>query len=131
MTEATYQVRSARGGISGGTVDSLRQQIIEATSDADLRRAISDPYALTDAAGRPRGHRRGLGLRRDPGTSTWQAPFVMGVYNSQIVQRTNFLTGWAYGRNVVYREVVDTAPGLLGAAVAGGVAVGVADGVVT
>jgi len=123
IDEAVYQVRGGRGGISGGTVDSLRQQAIEAESDRDIRRVIRDAYALTDGAGA--GCRRShSGLRHDPRSGRWQAPFLMGAYNAQIVQRTNFLTGWSYGRRMRYREVVDAGRGIGGRAVATGLAVG-------
>jgi short subunit dehydrogenase-like uncharacterized protein len=123
ISEAVYQVRSGRGGVSGGTVDSLRQQVIEAESDPDVRRVIRDAYALTDGVG-ARSGRSVSGLRRDPRSGQWQAPFVMGAYNAQIVQRTNFLTGWSYGRRMQYREVVDTGRGIGGRAAAAGLAVG-------
>lgn len=125
VAEAVYQVRSARGGISGGTIDSLRQQAIEAESDPEVGRVIRDAYALTDGADagqRPR--RSGGALRRDPRSGAWQAPFAMGAYNAQIVQRTNVLTGWSYGPRMDYREVVDTRPGWGGRAAAAGLAVG-------
>ena len=112
VVETVCQVRSSKGGVSGGTVDSLRQQLIEARSDPGIRRVIGDPYALTDgpAPGR-RPCRSDSGLRRDPRSGHWQAPFVMGPYNTQIVQRTNFLTGWSYGPGMRYREVVDAGQG--------------------
>ncbi len=125
VVETVYQVRSGKGGVSGGTVDSLRQQVIEAQSHPDVRRVVRDAYALTDGldpARRPR--RSGSGLRLDPRTGHWQAPFAMGAYNIQIVQRTNYLTGWSYGTAMRYREVVDTGRGWRGRMVAAGVAVG-------
>jgi short subunit dehydrogenase-like uncharacterized protein len=125
VVETVYQVRSSKGGVSGGTVDSLRQQLIEARSDPGVRRVIGDPYALTDgpAPGR-RLCRADSGLRLDPRSGHWQAPFVMGPYNTQIVQRTNFLTGWSYGPGMRYREVVDTGRGWAGRVTAAGIAVG-------
>ena len=124
IAEAVYQVRSVRGGISGGTVDSLRQQAIEAETDPDIRQVIRNPYALTDGSVVHRSRRSGSGLRLDPRSGRWQAPFLMGPYNSQIVQRTNFLTGWSYGRNMRYREVVDAGRGWRGRVAGAGLAAG-------
>lgn len=125
VAAAVYQVRSARGGISGGTIDSLRQQVIEAESDPEVGRVIRDAYALTDGFdGTHLPRRSGSGLRLDPRTQTWQAPFAMGAYNVQIVQRTNYLTGWSYGQRMDYREVVDTGRGWGGRAAAAGLAAG-------
>lgn len=124
LTGATLHVRSARGGVSGGTVDSLRQQLVETAGDRDRRRLLGDPYALTGErarGGRQPGPRP---LAKDPQTGRWAAPFVMGTYNRQIVLRSNALTGWSYGRDFGYTEVVDTGAGLRGAVAAAVVAGG-------
>ena len=120
-------VRSLRGGISGGTIDSLRQQLLESAGDAGLRRVMGDPKALVDeVADRPYGSSRSKrrAVVRDEQTGRWQAPFVMGPYNRQIVHRSNALTGWSYGRELSYREVVDTGKGPGGAVAATGLALG-------
>ncbi|MCR2763792.1 saccharopine dehydrogenase NADP-binding domain-containing protein [Microbacterium sp. zg.B48] len=124
IVAATLRVRSLRGGISGGTIDSLRQQMKEVRTDAAARRIVGDPYALTPGPsvrlpGRdPRvwGRERGV----------WQAPFIMGAYNQQIVQRSNHLTGWSYGQLMRYREVVSTGRGLPGFVRAAGIGLGTA-----
>jgi short subunit dehydrogenase-like uncharacterized protein len=124
MSAATLRVRSLHGGISGGTIDSLRQQMREAKSDASARRLVGDPYAFTPG---PRGRlpgRAGSGWGREDGQ--WQAPFVMGAYNQQIVQRSNYLSGWSYGQHLRYREVWTTGPGLAGFARAGVIGLGTA-----
>jgi short subunit dehydrogenase-like uncharacterized protein len=124
IVAATLRVRSLRGGISGGTMDSLRQQMKEAKRDASARRLIGDPYALTPGPSvRLPGH-GGSGWGREAGA--WQAPFVMGAYNQQIVQRSNYLTGWGYGQLMQYREVVASGRGLAGFARAGAINVGTA-----
>ena len=48
----------------------------------------------------------------------------MGPYNRQIVQRSNELTGWSYGRELSYREVVDTGRGPAGLVAAAAVVAG-------
>ncbi|MFB7884465.1 saccharopine dehydrogenase family protein [Microbacterium sp. NPDC056057] len=124
IVAATLKVRSLRGGISGGTIDSLRQQLKEAKSDASARRLLANPYALTPGPSvRLPGHAgRGWGKVR----GAWQAPFVMGSYNQQIVQRSNYLTGWSYGQLMQYREVVATGRGPAAFARAGAIALGTA-----
>src|SRR6478735_6175908 len=47
LAETTLLVRSLRGGFSGGTIDSVRQQAITARADADARRVLGDSYALS------------------------------------------------------------------------------------
>ncbi|MFE5410204.1 saccharopine dehydrogenase family protein [Microbacterium sp. NPDC056569] len=124
IVAATLTVRSLRGGISGGTIDSLRQQMKEAKTDAAARRLLASPYALTPGPSvRLPGH-AGSGWGKVRGA--WQAPFVMGSYNQQIVQRSNYLTGWSYGQLMQYREVVSTGRGPAGFVRAGAIALGTA-----
>lgn len=83
----TLHVREMRGGLSGGTVDSLRQQLITVEGQPDLRRFLSDPDALTGGTSPGRGRRGHATLTRDEGSGVWSAPFVMSVYNRQVVMR--------------------------------------------
>ncbi|SFI60660.1 MULTISPECIES: saccharopine dehydrogenase family protein [Microbacterium] len=112
IVAATLRVRSLRGGISGGTIDSLRQQMQEAKTDAAARRLIADPYALTPGPSVRLPGKRTAGWGAERGV--WRAPFIMGTYNRQIVQRSNYLTDWSYGQLMQYREVVATGRGLAG-----------------
>lgn len=128
LTGAVLHVRSLRGGVSGGTIDSLRQQLIESEQDPDAGRLAADERALVDeVSGRRYGSsekgRGGWPVGRDE-RGAWQAPFVMGAYNGQIVHRSNALAGWPYGREFTYREVVDTGRGPAGAVSAGALTVG-------
>ena len=120
LTETVLHVRSARGGVSGGTVDSLRQQLIETASDPAARALVGRFDALVDDPGERRAPAaRVRAVQRDRATGRWQAPFIMGAFNRQIVQRSNALSGYAYGEGFRYREVVDTGRGprgVLGAA---------------
>lgn len=124
IVAATLKVRSLRGGISGGTIDSLRQQLKEAKADASARRILADPYSLTPGPSVRLPNHAGRGWGKVRGT--WQAPFIMGAYNQQIVQRSNFLTGWSYGQLMQYREVVATGRGATGFVRAGAIALGTA-----
>lgn len=134
LATTVLHVRSIRGGLSGGTIDSLRGQFIAVDDDPGLRPLMGDPLALIDSSpGAAQRHAdpaartgRGgvLGVRRDAGTGRWTAPFVMGGFNRQIVLRSNALNGNAYGPDFSYREVVDTGSGPLGAVAAAGMAVG-------
>lgn len=112
IVAATLRVGSLRGGISGGTIDSLRQQMKEAKRDATTRRIIGNPYALTPGPPVRLPGRGDTGWGKERGA--WQTPFVMGAFNQQIVQRSNYLTGWSYGQLMRYREVVPTGRGFAG-----------------
>ena len=119
-------VMTAKGGFSGGTLDSMRGQLDEARADRARARAMMDPYALSpDRDAEPDlGSQRDLTHpMRDEGGG-WVAPFVMASINTRLVRRSNALQGWAYGRRFRYREVMATGSGVtgpvLGAAVTAG-----------
>jgi short subunit dehydrogenase-like uncharacterized protein len=128
LTETVLSVVSMRGGVSGGTIDSMRQQAIIARTEPGAQSILDDPYALSpDRAAEPPAPkptplpadlvgkatamwtkaRKSLPVQRDPQTGRWTAPFVMAGYNTRIVRRSNALLGWRYGRAFSYREVVD------------------------
>ncbi|RYE40591.1 MAG: enoyl-ACP reductase [Hyphomicrobiales bacterium] len=127
LTDTTL-VASLSGGVSGGTIDSLRTQIDVSRHDAALRRLAASPYSLSpDRTTEP-----DLGRQSDvavvdgadigPQVRGWKAPFVMGSYNTRIVRRSNALQGWAYGRTFKYREVMSVGNSPLSRVYAGGVA---------
>lgn len=121
-------VATAKGGFSGGTVDSLRTQLAAVKADPSLRRVAGHPFALSpDRAAEP-----GTRQPRDaaPPTRTadgrWAAPFVMAPFNTRVVRRSNALQDWAYGRGFSYGEVMATGRGIPGALAAGAVTGGLA-----
>lgn len=135
LTDVDMLVRSAKGGFSGGTIDSLRNQLRETREDPSLRKAAADPYALSpDRQSEPE-----LGKQPDftpPSRlddGTWVAPFVMAPYNTRVVRRSNALQGHRYGRTMRYREHVATgaswwSPVAATAAAVGQAVIGVAVG---
>jgi short subunit dehydrogenase-like uncharacterized protein len=117
-----------RGGVSGGTVDSVRGQIAAVRGDATARRLAADPYALSpDRDAEPATRQpRDAGPPARTADGRWTAPFVMAPFNTRIVRRSNALQDWAYGRSLSYGEVLDCGRGPLGAATAAGVTAGLA-----
>ncbi|MGY3128854.1 short subunit dehydrogenase-like uncharacterized protein [Agrococcus sp. UYP33] len=124
LTDTTLRVRRLSGGISGGTIDSMRLQLARARDDAALRRLLADPAALSAgarvASGQPDVHVPFL----DAATGEWDAPFVMAGYNTRLVRRSDALLGGAYGERFRYREVLPTGRGLTGRARATAIAAG-------
>ncbi|WP_432545466.1 saccharopine dehydrogenase family protein [Kineococcus sp. SYSU DK004] len=110
LREAVLHLVSARGGVSGGTVDSLRLQLDTARRDPAARRLLADLYALSpDRAAEP-----DLGPQPDvfrprpgPERGEWSAPFVMAPHNTRVVRRSNALLGHGprlrYAEDVVFR----------------------------
>ena len=127
LTDTTLVVTSMSGGISGGTIDSLRGMVDEVKSDPATRRLMTDPYSLSP----DRDAEPSLGRETDATAvgridGRWTGLFVMAPFNTRIVRRSNALQGWAYGRSFRYREVMAFGRGPLGPALAAGTALGVA-----
>lgn len=112
LTDTTLVVTSLRGGVSGGTIDSLRHQLDVVKKDRGLRRLAASPYSLSPApAEEPDlGRQDDLATPRasevDPSLRGSLAPFVMAPYNTRVVRRSNALRGYAYGRGFRYREAM-------------------------
>ncbi|MBY6410033.1 saccharopine dehydrogenase NADP-binding domain-containing protein [Rhodococcus sp. BP-252] len=130
MTDTTLVVTSMRGGVSGGTIDSLRTQIEVVKKDKKLRRLAASPYTLSP----DRSREPDLGRQSDvqlvdgkdiaPGVKGWKAPFVMASANTRVVRRSNALRDWAYGRKFRYREVMSVGSSVASPLVAGAVSAG-------
>jgi len=124
LTDTTLRVRRLSGGISGGTIDSMRLQLARARDDASLRRVLADPAALTGGARIVPGQADVHVPFLDAATGEWDAPFVMAGYNTRLVRRSDALLGGAYGERFRYREVLPTGRGLGGRARATAIAAG-------
>jgi short subunit dehydrogenase-like uncharacterized protein len=128
LGETTMTVKRMKGGVSGGTVASMKSGLDEARRDAEARRLMGDPYALSpDRAAEPDHGDEGdlRGVQRHPDTGEWVGPFVMAQINTRVVRRSNALQDWAYGRGFRYREVMGFGTGPAAPAMACGVAAGV------
>jgi short subunit dehydrogenase-like uncharacterized protein len=111
LEDTTLLVRAMRGGVSGGTIDSLRTQVDVVRAQPAQRKVMSDPYALSpDRACEPQlgKEREQLFVGRDGERGVWTAPFVMAWFNTRIVRRSAALLGHAYGPRFRYREVMST-----------------------
>lgn len=130
LEETTYVVKAMSGGVSGGTVDSMRGQLDQAKADKAARRIMVDPYSLSpDRAAEPTDlgkERDPAGVIRDDALGGFLAPFFMGVVNTRVVRRSNALRGHAYGRRLRYRELMLGGGLPLGPVKAGAIAGGLA-----
>ncbi len=136
LGETTLFVRSLRGGLSGGTIDSGRQQAIMARRDPQARRTLGDPYGLSPRRSEePSSRRRPAGgvldrlrhfvpVERDAESGRWTGPFLMASFNTRIVRLSNTLTEWSYGRDFRYREQTDFGSSPVSPLLAGTMAVG-------
>lgn len=131
LTDTALVLRSARGGLGGGTIDSLRAQVDAIKADPALRRTATDPYGLSpareqepDRRGDGPRQRDAVGVTRDSELGLWTAPFVMSLFNTRIVRRSNALLDWTYGRRFSYREVVGFGTGPVAPVLAAGMTAG-------
>lgn len=123
LTE-TRLVASLKGGVSGGTVDSLRSQVEQLAREPEKARLVEDPYALSpDRAAEPvlGDERDSRDVGRDA-QGRWLGPFVMAQYNTRVVRRSNALTDWSYGRTFRYQERMSFGRSVFGPVLAAGAA---------
>jgi len=116
------RVEAMRGGVSGGTVDSMFTMVEQAAKDKSLRALLADPYALAPVDMRS-GPQEADVTRpvHDEATGEWLAPFVMAGVNTRVVHRTNALLGRPWGPDFRYSESMATGSGPVGAVKAGGI----------
>ncbi|MGK5680666.1 saccharopine dehydrogenase family protein [Actinoplanes sp. URMC 104] len=130
LTDTTMVVTSLRGGVSGGTVDTLRTQLDVVRDDRRLRRIAAGPYSLSpDRAAEPDLGRQGdvatvRGADVHPRLRGTLAPFFMASYNTRVVRRSNALRDWRYGRRFRYRELMSVGASPLSPLLANGVRLG-------
>jgi len=115
------RVRKMRGTFSGGTAASLKATMAAAAKDPNIVTLLKDPFALTPGFQGPK-QPSGMKPEFDEDFGSWMAPFVMAAINTRNVHRTNALTGFSFGKDFVYDEMVMTGPGDKGEAVARGMA---------
>ncbi|WP_436524201.1 saccharopine dehydrogenase family protein [Actinoplanes sp. HUAS TT8] len=130
LTDTTLVVTSMRGGASGGTIDSMRNQVDDMKKDPALRRVAGSPYSLSpDRKAEPKLPRQSdldtfPASEVDPRLRGRLAPFVMASYNTRVVRRSNALRSWAYGRNFRYREAMSVGASPLSPVIAYGTKLG-------
>lgn len=115
------RVRKMRGTFSGGTAASLKATMAAAAKDPKVVTLLKDPFSLTPGFQGPK-QPSGMKPEYDEDFGAWMAPFVMAAINTRNVHRTNALTGFSFGKDFVYDEMVMTGPGEKGEQIARGMA---------
>ncbi|WP_422746205.1 saccharopine dehydrogenase family protein [Mycobacterium sp. WMMD1722] len=113
LGDTSLVVRSFAGGVSGGTLASMLEVLNTASTDADARRQMNDPYTLSpDRHAEPElGAQPDIRWRRGAEIAPelagyWTGAFVMAAANTRIVRRSNALLDYAYGRRFEYSELM-------------------------
>ena len=109
------RVRALKGGISGGTYESLSNVLAEAQKDRNIYGILLNPYSLN-----PKGEDSGPDKRDlqsvvyDQTAKSWIYPFVMAGINTKVVRRSNALAGYPYGKDFRYDEAMMSGDGFGG-----------------
>ena len=104
IAHVTTEVKSFKGGFSGGTILSLGKMRNDAARDAKVAAILDNPYAIC-----PPGRRRGVAqpdidaVRRSL-SGTWLGPFFMAIVNTRVVHATNAHLDYPYGIDFTYDE---------------------------
>ena len=111
LAETTLVLRDYSGGYAGGSVATMVELMRLSSSDPVVRQMLDDPYSLSpDRAAEPDvGQLVDLPLL--PGheiapelTGLWTSGYVMALYNTRCVRRSNALMKWTYGRSFRYTK---------------------------
>ena len=108
-----FRLRTAKGGMSGGTADSGLAMVEKVEKDKSLRSQLTDPYLLNNNFRGADGPDR-ISPFYDEDFDSWVAPFVMGPINTRVVRRSAELLGDMYGSNFRYDEGILTRGGPTG-----------------
>lgn len=129
LEDTTFVLKRVKGGLSGGTIDSMRGSVDELKADRSKMKVFGDPYSLSpDRAAEPDlgDESPPSGVSHNDEVGEWVGPFVMARINMPVVRRSNALQEWAYGRKFRYQEVMAFGDGVGGRAKALAVAGGLA-----
>ena len=119
--EVSMRVKAMRGGASGGTIASMLNVMEEVSKDPNLRKVLTNPYALAPADERTGPRQANVTLpEHDPVSGSWIAPFVMASINTRVVFRSHALLGYPWGRDFRYDEAMMMGAGPGGAVKAAG-----------
>ena len=109
------RVAGAKGGISGGTYNSLSNVLEEARVDKEVRKTLTNPYGLNPIDKQNGPDKADLQkVIFDKISDSWIAPFVMAGINTKIVRRSHALIDFKYGSDFSYDEATLSGKGVLG-----------------
>ena len=114
-SKVNMRVAGAKGGISGGTYNSLSNVLEEARVDKEVRKTLTNPYGLNPIDKQNGPDKADLqSIIFDKVSNSWIAPFVMAGINTKIVRRSHALIDFKYGSDFSYDEATLSGKGVLG-----------------
>jgi short subunit dehydrogenase-like uncharacterized protein len=113
LGDTTLVLRAYSGGYAGGSVATMIELMRIAADDPKMQRMLDDPYSLSpDRSAEPElGAQPDLPLCEGSEIAPelkglWTGGYVMALYNTRCVRRSNALLGFAYGRGFRYQETI-------------------------
>ena len=120
------RVKSAKGGLSGGTLASMAAIFAEAGQNKARRQQLTNPYLLNTDNNAPSVHQDSINKPQyDAEHGRWLAPFIMASINTRIVHRSNQLLSYEYGREFKYDEAMWMQDGVKGQLISYGLSAGI------
>ena len=120
------RVKSAKGGLSGGTLASMATIFEEAGQNKARRQQLTNPYLLNTDNNAPSVRQDTINKPQyDAEHGRWLAPFIMASINTRIVHRSNQLLSYEYGREFKYDEAMWMQDGVKGQLISYGVSAGI------
>ncbi len=114
--EVNLYVRSIRGGLSGGTIDSMISIFNYMRSNPEDQNLLKSPFSLNPRNSIENDTRQPnlKSVKWNDDIQRWVCPFIMSGFNSRIVRRTNAITDHRYGIDFRYSEVSSFKKGMTG-----------------
>ncbi|MBK8556231.1 MAG: saccharopine dehydrogenase NADP-binding domain-containing protein [Lewinellaceae bacterium] len=108
-------LKASKGGLSGGTYESMFAQMALAAENPGFAKLMSRTYALNPDPEHKGADGKDLrALAYDAQAKSWIAPFIMAGINTRVVRRSHALSGLPYGEQFQYEEAMMTGNGLMG-----------------
>jgi short subunit dehydrogenase-like uncharacterized protein len=127
LGDTTFVLRIANyaTGFSRGTVDTMVELMRAGSGDPETRRMLDDPYSLSPnrSAEPDLGPQPDVSLHRGEELAPelaglWTSGYLMALYNTRCIRRTNALLNWVYGRQFRYKETASMGSSLAAPAMA-------------
>jgi saccharopine dehydrogenase (NAD+, L-lysine-forming) len=127
LGDTTFVLRVANyaTGFSRGTVDTMVELMRAGSGDPETRRMLDDPYSLSPnrSAEPDLGPQPDVSLHRGEELAPelaglWTSGYLMALYNTRCIRRTNALLNWVYGRQFRYKETASMGSSLAAPAMA-------------
>ncbi len=104
LAQVTNEVKSFKGGFSGGTISSLGGMHNDASRDDKVAAILDNPYAICPPDRRSGVTQPDIAAVRRSESGAWLGPVFMAIVNTRVVHATNAHLDYPYGTDFTYDE---------------------------